>query len=282
MGQSIADLTAEGQRPGGATRAVLLWAATAFAFWPVLFDLFQHMLRRGWPAYGLLFVVPFAFSARAQGFVGPRCRNGYVLLTLSLVLEVVLSQGGFTRMARVAIPLALLGSCRAFGLTSTRTALLGIWFVPVPSMLNQSFASHGALDALMSIGVTAISPLAPIDAMGMELNGPTASLTLSHVDAGLPLVALLSGLAWYTASREQLSWRSTLIRVFGWGGLGLPLQAIIVLWACLGVAMGHPTAARFALEGGVAVATAAALLWRSRWWRPIQSGASQEPQQLDG
>jgi hypothetical protein len=218
----------------------LLWLALGICFSPVLTDLARHLVAEPWARYVLLFPLLLARCALRERSDAPSARMGAVLLVIGLVVELVAVGGGFVRLGRLGLPLAVIGMSRAFGLLPQQTALLALWWVPIP---------HAVVSLHSPALETAWLHLAawPLDLIGADIGVGAAlvragggELALSDPDGGLPLAALLSGLGWYTSARlgEGL-WRC-LRRAVSWAVLAFPLQVTALGLAVAGLVLGVP------------------------------------------
>lgn len=246
----------------------LLWLALGICFSPVLTDLARHLAAEPWARYALLFPPLLVLSALRERPDAPSARIGAALLVIGLIVELVAVGGGFVRLGRLGLPLAVIGMSRAFGLLSLRTALLALWWVPLP---------HAALSFHSPALETAWLHLAawPLDLIGAEIGVEAAvlragggALALSEPDGGLPLAALLSGLGWYTSARlgEGL-WRC-LRRAASWAVLAFPLQVTALGLAAAGLVLGATgeSLQLFLRLFWIPIAVAG-LLFAGRWFR---------------
>jgi hypothetical protein len=225
-------------RPAAAGLAALALAA---ALSPVLVELARHLAAEPAARYVLLFPPLFARAAARdlRGGSASRGRGGWLLLGAGLALELLAFGGGMPKLARPALPLAVIGLCRALGLCAPRTALLAIFFVPVPYAAC-SFASpalerlwFGAAVALLRPAGAEVAIEASRDFL-FDVAGAGGSLAVRSWDGGLPLAVLAAGLAWY-GSLPAGSLRRTGLAALA----GLGLQAPIALAAVALLAAGH-------------------------------------------
>jgi len=222
----------------------LLWLGLLVAFSPVLVNLVQHLEEEAWARYVLVF--PFLLAlCIAQDSSRPRASAlGYVALTLGILIELVAIGGSTMVYARPALPLAVIGLCAAFGLASTRTALLACWVIPVPHQVLRMVSPE--LETALLRPVTGL-----LDAVGAELRlegsrvlAPAGELEVFDFDGGLTLVALLVGLGWYAGLRRRCGLFGILRRAVLWGALALQLQLLALLLALLALVLGAPSLGR--------------------------------------
>ena len=225
----------------------LLWLGLAVAFSPVLVNLVQHLEEEAWARYVLVF--PFLLAlCIAQDSSRPRASAlGYVALTVGILIELVAIVGSTMVWARPALPLAVIGLCGAFGLASTRTALLACWLIPVPHFVLRMLSPQletGLLRPLTRL----LSPLgAELRLEGSRVLATGFELEVFDFDGGLTLAALLVGLGWYAGLRRGCSLFGTVGRAVLWGALALPIQLLALLLALLALVLGAPSVGRFFL-----------------------------------
>jgi hypothetical protein len=216
----------------------LLWLALGICFSPVLIDLARHLALEPWARYVLLFPPLLVRCALGQRAEAPSARTGGALLLIALALEVLAVGGGFVRLGRLGLPLAVIGLSRAFGLLPQRTALLALWWVPLPHALVSLLSP--ALETAWLHGIAW-----PLDLIGADIRveaalarAGAAELALSAPDGGLPLAALLSGLGWYTSARLGDGLWRCLRRSASWALLAFPLQVTALGLAVAGLLLG--------------------------------------------
>jgi len=194
----------------------LLWLLLMGALAPVWLDWGQHLVSLPGARYAALFLPLTALLAWRDRRVGSRNAAALWWVAAALVLSVLAVGSGLTRFARLCLPLAILGMARWRGWPRAEVALMSLWWVPIPSFLMK--ASGKLLAAL-----------------------PLESLPLEPMDAGLPLVALLSGLAYWAAIWSGQSLMNALRAALLSGLIALPLQAVVLV-AALGSAAFIPAA----------------------------------------
>jgi len=271
---SVDDLQAKANHSRGvdgipsheARRDLLLWSAFALAFSPLLFDLFAHLRARPWANYGLLFLVLLIAHTWHERSRAAAHHDGYLLLSLALMLQCVAVGGGFTRWGRLALPLGVMGLARLLGRPSPRVAALAFWAVPLPNFIA-SIASPRLEQIWLMAAAWLLSPLAPIAVEGTTAATPGGMLTFDAVSGGLPLAALLSGLGWLRALDDWRGLGSALRTASTWGLAALPLQALCALAALALATLGAPALASAWLSWGIFLVVGAAglvIVHRSR------------------
>lgn len=222
----------------------LSWWLLAAAFSPILLGMLAHAVRQPWAGYSLVFLALFVLELRRAPEGARRPVRGWAVLGVALVVELLLVGGGLTRAARPALALAALGMAWIQGRPGPRTVALLLWFVPVPSGLV-SWASP-ALAALWGQAVAGLVQLVGSSAWfearhdGPILHLAHASLPLIPSDGGLPMAALLSGLAWYAGLRRAAPLPATLARAAAVAALAAPIQVVAIACAAAVADAGGP------------------------------------------
>lgn len=233
--------------PQNRLRVTLLTIGTLFALSPVLFDWAVHL--RDFPSarYAALFPVLFLIGLRGRPSTLPR-GDGYLWLLAALVIEVICIGGGFPRWGRMAVPVAIIGLCRATGVTSLRGAILMLWFVPVPHFLESLIWPAAVLSLIETAGWPL--PSFELQDLGQSLMASKNGLHLifEPSDAGLTLMAAVSGFAYFVGWRKGEPTTPTLQRMLKWVLVSLPVQALAVFSALLLLEWGQPTLGRWLLN----------------------------------
>jgi len=231
---------------GSRSRVILLTAGTLFALSPVLLDWTLHLIDFPSARYAAIFPVLFLIGIRSHPGTRPR-PDGYLWLAAALLVEVACIGGGFPRWGRGAVPLAMIGLCRASGLTSARGACLMLWFVPVPHFLGSAIWP----EVILLFTETAAWILPPFD---LELSGDwlVASkdglrLVLNPSDVGLSLLAGMSGLAYFVGWQRSEFPIRTLGRMATWSLIAVPVQWTAILLALWLLQWGEPDWGRILL-----------------------------------
>jgi hypothetical protein len=219
-------------------RAWIAWAALGVALSPVIVDALRLAIDQWW-ARGSLLMAALAVSCMVgPSGIGARGRRrpgvGAALVAFALAAALLAAGGGMIRLARPAIPIAVIGMGLFLGRPSPRRAALLCFAVAPPRAL---------LDALPGLHDW-IGPRPLVDAP----------------DGGLPLLWLLAGLGAYAGVRRGDGVSGIAARALRYALLALPLQAVALLVASRLWRGGHADAARLLLSHGVWILSAAALL----------------------
>jgi len=241
-----------GARPARASHTAAILVALGFAFSPLLLDLARHFAEVGWTRYALVFPPLLAWQIIRAGPCEPSPRAGWALVSLALLVELIAVGGGVPRFGRPALVLALLGAGRALGLAPVPTLLLAAWAIPIPSGLLGRLGSP-LTDALGQAAALIGGLSAQPDPSGVRLQAAEGeSLLLRPSQAGVTLVALLSGLGWLAGLRGEAGLAGCALRAAALGLAAPLLQLFVVLAAGTVLAAGRPEAA--------------ALLWVATPW----------------
>jgi len=218
----------------------LLWLALLVAMSPTLVDLGRHHLVSPWAHYSLLFPFLLGALAREEQLARPQPGLGYALTFSGLFLTILPSLAGteLIRFARPGIPIAVIGMAYLLGRPSLPVSLLALWMIPIPSALLKlaaPFLSTTFL-TLASFPLKLIAPNAAV--VDSSYQTAAGTLTLSVGQNGLGLLALLTGLGWFTGLRalqkqqKPADLPSLVFRMLAWGVWAIPLQLGALLIAC--------------------------------------------------
>jgi hypothetical protein len=235
------------------------------AFSPVLVNLASHLAAESWARYSLIFPPLLVWCALREREPPRASRDGFLWLALAIPLELLAVGSTMTTLARPGVPLAVIGTCRALGLTSGATALLALWMIPLPKFVS-AFASPELETVLLRVAGAAVGLLGgEVSIEPSRAFAAGGELKVAHCDGGLPLAALLSGLGWYASLRAGAGLRACVRGAVTWGLLAFPLQALAVLLAVGMLVLGGPEVGRQLLSHGLWMAAAVAgLAWAER------------------
>ena len=246
-------------------REFLLWGLLGLAASPVLVDTARYLLTTPWGAYSLVFWALFVREVlRNPAAPDPR-GAGWLLVAVGIGIELVMVQAGWPRWGRPGVALAMLGMALGLGHPRLAMALLALWTVPLPSFIAQ-LASPGLEGLLLKLAGFALSPLGiPLEVVSRTpretlVTAGSREMPVFASDGGLYLVALLAGLAFYTAVRARLGPARVLRRMITWAALALPTQLAAVIAAGAALAAGLPEIARLGLTHAPWMLTALAVL----------------------
>jgi len=247
-----------------AWRDLALWVALLLALSPSLVDLAAHQVAQPWARPSAIFAPLWALAALRDRSPRRPHRDGYLLLAVGVGIALACVGGGMARLGRPGIPIAMVGLARALGRPSLPRALLAVWMIPVPDAITKALSP--GLEAAVGMGAAALARALGVDASfaDEQLVGPSGALALEPADGGLPLVALLAGLAWYRAASSDAPLGAAVrasLRAVPWG---FAAQAAGLVFACALAIAGAPRAARDLLHHGVWMVATAIVLLRAR------------------
>ena len=236
-------------------RAAALWLALGVAVFPLLLDLVAYWQDNAWSRYSLVFVALLILAVRAAPPASSRPAVGAILIGLAACGSVLAAASG-TTFARPGVALAIVGLLLLLGQSGVRTALLACWIVPVPWSVSRWLDDGWRISGRLHEGAARV-----VEPFGVQVDlsaGHTArvgdaEILISHDLAGLPLVAFLTGIAWYLADRDDLSLGRTASLLGAATIAAVPLQLLLIVVVLA-------LAAR-----GLAPATAAAFLQTAVW-----------------
>ena len=201
----------------------LLWLLLMTGLSPVWLDWARHLLAEPAARYAAVFLPISVLLFWRDDERGQRRAWGLWVVACALLVCMLSVGGGVTRVGRLCLPVAVMGMAAWRGRPRVGLALGSLWWVPVPSALVKA---SGKLLAVL----------------------PTGALELESMDAGLPLAALLSGLAFHAALWRHDSVRRALGRAVAAGCIALLIQVVAVALA-IGAASLLPTSGlRVALD----------------------------------
>lgn len=236
---------------------ILPWVALGCAFSPVLIQLANAIpeVPFGWSVL-LAPVLIFAAASRCGRKAQPRRGWALVLLVAGLLIQLVGLGGGSPGIARLGLPISIVGLSLWTGVPRLMTALLALWAVPIPRAffglttpnLESAYAQIGAaMTGALGIDISASGPLIRCGAARLELD---------PYHSGIHLIFVITELSWYAAVRKGLPPIAALARTAAAALLAIPLQVFAVWVAVLLLAAGSPEVANFWLDHGVWLLTA--------------------------
>ncbi len=214
----------------------ILGVSLLAAFSPALLNLSGQWLDAGWSRYSIVFV-PLLLRCVRQGPRGDvQVWLGSLLIGLCLLAQLLAAQGGFPALGRPAMAGAIIGFLVLRGFCPLRTACLALWIVPVPSFLCSLLRGEATADFLFHQSKVALSFIGLIPAAWEGLAEGGRQFSVIPVYNGLPLLALMTGLALFAAIRQELDSRRTLrlALLLGIAGVGVHLLSVLLATTALG------------------------------------------------
>jgi hypothetical protein len=252
---------------------LILWLALAVAFSPTLFELATHMVAEPWARYAVVPLLLLLRAAVTGSTVHQARRFGLWLILGGLALEILGIVAGPQRLARLGLPLAIIGMSCLLGRPSIPTAMLSLWIVPIPYTFIHTLSP--VLDSLVARAAALLAwPLIPeLMVEDHALRWCTEQLWITPAQMGLPLAALLSSIGWFHATQSGRSMLKAAERAALWGLAAFPIQAIAIALAALTLRLGEAEIGRTWLDHGVWIlAASAGTLWSERRLRPARVG----------
>lgn len=251
----------------GRLESALPWLALGFAFSPVLVDLARAV---GSERYGgsLLLAAGLAgfAAARETRPARPGGPGGVALVIAGLALEALGLSGGSDSIARLGLPVSILGLALRDGRPAPATALLALWVVPLPTFVHE-LASPAAESALAGLAARSAAALG-LDAVArgpIVEAGAGGSLRLSSGHGGLHLAAVLAELGWYAGARRGRDPARCAVRAALAATLAALGQPLAVLGAVALLATCGPDWASLWLDHGLWIAVTAAGVGGIEW-----------------
>lgn len=240
-------------------RFLLRGAALAAAFSPVFLGLFDSLAEDVGHRHVLLpFLLMISLLVLGVPAGGPAIsrRTGIGLIALGIALELVGLATTTSLIARIGLPLAVLGFSGLFGRPDLRIALLAFGLVPIPDSVK-SVASPDleSLIALAAVRVWSGFGVA-LEAAGPLLRSGGGRLELAPGDSGLVTAVLLAEYGWYSAARKGGDLGACLATAVRWAVAGVVVQPVLVLASTGILALGWPGLGRFGLSHGVSIGLA--------------------------
>ena len=236
---------------------ILPWLALGCAFSPVLFQFANAIagIAFGWSAL-LAPALMISLAARDRQRALPRRGLAQVLLGVGLVIQLIGLAGGSPSIARLGLPVAVVGVALWTGAPSVATAVLAFWALPIPTTayglttphLESAYAQLGA-DFGEWVG-------ADMRASGPLIRTGEHRLELDPIHSGIHLAFVATQLVWYAAVLNKTAVPRALARMAAVALLALPLQFLAVLVAIALLSAGTPEGANIWLDHGVWLLTA--------------------------
>jgi hypothetical protein len=195
-------------------------------------------------------------ASRDSRAAQPRRSGALILLIAGLLLELVGLAGGSPGVARLGLPISIVGLSLWTGVPAPMTALLALWAIPIPGSFY-GLTTPNLESAYARFGTAAISALgADLSASGPVIRSGAEHLELDPYHSGLHFVFITTLLAWYTAARNGWAPMLAVTRTAGAALVAIPLQILAVLVAIALLAAGSLEFAKFWLHDGAWLLTA--------------------------
>jgi hypothetical protein len=240
----------------GEVRERLVAISMALGLSPALVELAHQIVSEPASAYVLCVPLLLVSAARRTPHHAPNTLRGGLWVVAALVVEVVAIAAHFDRLARIAIPMSLIGYLHVAGRATWPLTGLTWFIVPVPSAISKAVSLEVAWRRLSEAVV-----------------GPTGgTLSWTAGDSGLCLAALLASLGWFLAARNGRSVAEAISSAARLAALALPAQLGFAMVAVALARSGATGLARaFLTFAPPLVACAVVLLPLAR---PLRAGGS--------
>ena len=236
---------------------ILAWLALGCAFGPVLMRLVDAIPNTpfGW---SLLIAPALLVAAALRGPRDARPRRGWakILLIAGLLIELIGLGGGSPGVARLGLPISVVGLSLWTGAPPLMTSLLAFWAIPLPGSFF-GLTTPGLESAYARFGAAAINALgADLSASGPLIRSGAEHLALDPYHSGIHLVFMTTLLAWYASARNGLAPRAAIARTAMAALVAIPLQLLAILIAIGLLLAGLRDLANFWLDDGLWLLTA--------------------------
>jgi len=236
---------------------ILPWLALGCAFAPVLMRLANAIPKApfGWSLL-LAPALMIAAAWRCPRAAQPRRGWAQILLMAGLLIELLGLGGGSPGIARLGLPVSVVGLSLWTGAPPLTTALLAFWAIPVPGSVY-GLTTPNLESAYARFGAAAVHALgADLSASGPLIRSGAAHLELDPYHSGIHLVFMTTLLTWYASVRHELTPLAAIARTAVAALVALPLQILAVLVAIALLVAGAPELANFWLDEGLWLLTA--------------------------
>jgi hypothetical protein len=197
--------------------------------------------------YITLYPILLLLAARRGQRTEPR-PYGYLLVAIGVLLQTIGIVADAASIARLGLPLAIVGLARASGFLRVRVALLSLWLVPIPiSVVSATSPEPESTLAALGAGVVGLLGADARASGPLLLGGPQGQLALRPADGGLVLAWVLAGVGWYLGVRLGVDFIRVLTGSLRWAASALVLQPFAIVLAIGIYALGFPDLARTGL-----------------------------------
>lgn len=240
---------------------LVLWCALFVGLSPTLLDLARHWLAESWALPFAGFVPLWLLAVQSDRQPARPRPLGVWLLIGGLLLAAFAATSGSTRLGRYGVPAAVVGLALWLGTPALVRALIAVWWIPMPNVVQASlFAPLARVAEGIANRLAAWTGGEPLYA-ARQLLPAVDPVRIGPEDLGVQVCWLLAGVAWYAAARRGadvpraagLALRSALI--------GVPLQAMALAVASALALLGSSSAARAWLDLFLPLVAVCALAW---------------------
>ena len=179
-----------------------------------------------------------------------------------MAIQLIGLAGGSPGLARIGLPVSVMGLALWTGVPSVKVAMLAFWAMPIP-IAAYGLTTPNLESAYAQFGAAMVGALgADISASGPLIRSGAKQLELDPYHSGIHLLFVITELSWYAAVRKGLPSAVAVARTAGTALLAIPLQLFAVGVAVSLLVAGAPEVANFWLDHGVWLLTAIlGLVW---------------------
>jgi hypothetical protein len=246
---------------GGRIHSSLSWVALGVAFLPVLMGIARDfMIAPHRRSYLLAPVLLLLCAVRGPSQVAAPRRDGLALMLVAVIFQFFGIASDTALIGRLGLALAVVGMARWHGSPKWTVAVLAFGAIPVPgAMLAYTTPSleslwGGAAEQFVQLLGGAVNRSGPL------FQTSAGRLELVATDGGIPLLAVLMELGWYSGIRREVSGWALLRRVALGALAAAPIQLIGITIAVFLFASGFGDVARTWLNHGLWLAVAACVI----------------------
>jgi hypothetical protein len=178
-------------------------------------------------------------------------RWGLVWIALGVLCEILGIVSDSWSIARLGLPIAILGTALHQGFPAPQTAVLAFGAVPLPSFVNQLF-TPGLETALAGVATGIVGPFAPdLFSVGPVMKTSNHVLEFMPVHGGLLTAIVLGELGWYAAVRRGRSLRGSVPPALAGALLALVLHPLAATISAGLLVLGAPRLGLFWISHGL-------------------------------
>lgn len=233
-------------------RNLLYWLGLVLAFSPVLQNLIAGIRHDPNQRYTLL--APLLIGLLLRHDPASRCTRrvgaGVALVVLGLFAQSIGIAGSSWSIARVGLPVGMLGVALLTSRPALAVVVLAFGVVPLPDSVGhlaspgvESMLGRAAGEVLSWFGI-AIHTGGPL----LSYNGER--LELEAFDSGIVTSSLFFAVGWYRAVRLGRRIPSVAVHAVIWGLVAVAMQPVAVILCVAALPLGAPDLGRFVLTHG--------------------------------
>lgn len=227
---------------------VVLTLALGIAFSPSLQSLIVNWLQNPWSRYGLVFVPLVALCARDDSPAKRYPRTGLAVICAGMLLQLTAANSLLPALSRPAIVIGFVGLFLLRGYMSRRCAALALFITPVPYSLASDLGGISMASSMFRGAASSLGPLtANLTVVGDALHAHGLHHPIDSVYAGLPMLVMMAGLAWYARLRTRKPTLEALRGMWTYLAAALAFQAAVITGAAIAFSAGSPWAGEWIL-----------------------------------